>query len=422
MSDHDQDILSELISQFHDRLALYGCTTRVGPFIGELLENDIMPIFNIERWAAGPNQLDKHSYHRLRKALQLATLFLTEDSTLGWFTHYTFGHRRKNASGHSYIIPTIYENTKEAREEVKTNICELGKVITFMLRPASHEHDDSYGVTYYSMRDLPFFHCFRRDDWPKTSNDQSHYHPVVVMHNDFFKYFSQKGLQFTDHDVWLRTQFLFATTLVHEVAHAYSIWLGKDRNEPLWSKDDREAELGVSWENETLGYICNPSFHEIYGCNMLMSMKTISYQHDQKQPGIVRKLIGQHPLHFNYMHPGHFQGLFQLDEYRGGNFYAGERLDPHRKWVIAIYALSLEWIALWFDKRQWEYRAQMFRQTQQYAPPPLGLTFVLVYQQNSGFVWVQYPLDPRIEEDRPWIEHAAELEQIRGGDKLPWIQ
>ncbi|KAF1975965.1 hypothetical protein BU23DRAFT_631244 [Bimuria novae-zelandiae CBS 107.79] len=289
MSEQHHECLNELISRFQERLALYGCTSGVGPYIGQPLENEVIPMLAIERWATSPDQLDERSYHRLRRALQLTSLFLTEYSTLGWFCHYTFGQRKKNSSGQTYISPTEYARTAEAREKVKRNIRAL----------TSHEHNDCYGMTYSSKRSLPFFHRFWEHDWPETPSDRRR-HPVVVMHNDFSKYFSQQDLRNADRDVWLRTQFLFATTLVHEIAHAYSMWLEKDHYEPLWSREDREAELGFSWENETLGYICNPLFHTITGCEMLLSMKAVSYEYNDQQPGIVRKLIGQHPLHFHY--------------------------------------------------------------------------------------------------------------------------
>lgn len=417
MSTHVRERLSELISRFHERLALYGCTTRVGPFIGQLVENDVMPMLVIDRWATGPDQLDGQSYRRLRKALQLATLLLTEDSTLGWFCHYTFGHRKK-ASGRTYISPTNYSTSQEAIQKVKRNMRELGKVIVFMFTPASDIYDAGYGATYGNKRNLPFFHRFRKSDWPKTPNGYRKPHPVVVMHSDFCKYFSQKESRQTDHDTWLRTQFLFATTLVHEIVHAYGMWLGKDHGEPRWGQDDKEAELGFSWENETLGYICNPLFHDINGCKMLLSIRAISYKYGHEQPDIVRRLIGQHPLHFNFLHPTHFQDLFRFQGYRGRNFYAGQGSNPRRSSVVAIYALSLEWIAGWFDERHWEQRRCMWRQRHEYIPPPLGTTFVLVYQKNGGKVLVHYPLNPRIEEDVPYIPYAAEQERLRG-NKLP---
>ncbi|KAF2441758.1 hypothetical protein P171DRAFT_78507 [Karstenula rhodostoma CBS 690.94] len=417
MSADARECLSKLISRFHDRLDLYGCINRVGPFVGQLLKNEIAPIFGIERWATGLNQLDELSYYRLRLALRLATLFLTEDCTLGWFAHYTFGRRTTNSSG-TYISSTEYSESREARDKVKKKIRALGKDLTLMLRPAIGEDDGSYGATYSSKRFLPFYHCFRESDWPDTADDRCR-HPVIVLHNDFFQYFSQ-NLQDANADVWIRTQFLFAATLVHEVCHAYSMWLEIDREEPLFRKEDKKAELGFSWETEVLGYICNPLFHDITGCEMLLSMKAISYQDDRSQPAIVRKLIGNHPSHFLRMNPAHFQDLFKLQGYRGGSFYAGERFNSRRKWVIAIYALSLQWIACWFDQASWEARRYQWRHTGRYVPTPLE-SFVLVYQKKGDVVWVHYPLDPRMEEDVAWIPVAAERERQRGGDKLRCI-
>ncbi|KAL5413813.1 hypothetical protein PMIN03_003497 [Paraphaeosphaeria minitans] len=287
-----------------------------------------------------------------------------------------------------------------------------------MLRPGFGEQGGDYGATYESKRHLPFFRHFRERDWPDTADPRRH-HPVVVLHNDFYQYFSQ-DLQSPDEGTWVRTQFLFAVTLVHEVCHAYSMWLNIEHDEPLFRRGDMEAELGYSWESEVLGHICNPVFHDIAGCEMLLSMKAIAYREDRSQPDIVQKLIGNHPLHFNLMNPAHFQDLFRVQSYRGGGFYAGERVNTRRKWIIAIFALSLDWIASWLDQVAWEARRVYWRNTGKY-PPTLLQSFVLVYQKKDDVVWVHYPLDPRIQEDFEWIMVVAELEKQRGADKLPCI-
>ncbi|KAK7190898.1 hypothetical protein DPSP01_007841 [Paraphaeosphaeria sporulosa] len=136
----------------------------------------------------------------------------------------------------------------------------------------------------------------------------------------FYQHFSQ-DLQNADVDTWMRTQFLFAATLVHKVFHAYSKWLNLEHDDPLFRRGDMEAELGNSWERKVLGYNCNPVFHDIARCEMLLSMKAIAYREDRMQPEIVRKLIGDHPFHLNRMNPAHYQGLFQMQSYRGGDFY-----------------------------------------------------------------------------------------------------
>ncbi|KAJ4294358.1 hypothetical protein N0V90_008048 [Kalmusia sp. IMI 367209] len=178
------------------------------------------------------------------------------------------------------------------------------------------------------------------------------------MHNDFISYFSQH-LYEADPHIWIRTQFTFATTLVHEVAHAYSMWLGKDDDEPLWDRHDKKAELGFSWEAQTHGYICNPLFHRITGCEMLFSMKAISYRHEHQESRAMDEAVGPIPFHLAHMNPVFFQDLFQPQEYRGGTFYAGERSYAEKKWVIAIFALPLDWIMNWFREPHWEERHRM---------------------------------------------------------------
>jgi len=87
-------------------------------------------------------------------------MLLSEDSVLTWFRHYTFGQRRLDAIGKVYIYPTDHPGTDAALAQIKGNIQELGKVMTFMFWKTHSQEWNAWGVTFHSKRDLPFFDQF----------------------------------------------------------------------------------------------------------------------------------------------------------------------------------------------------------------------------------------------------------------------
>jgi hypothetical protein len=99
------------------------------------LADRIHPMFTLDRWATGPGQHTSQIYARMRPALQLVSLWLTGDFPLLWFSYLTFGERRTNSAGQTYIVPSPYSFTLAALEIVKANLLEFAKTIAFMFAP-----------------------------------------------------------------------------------------------------------------------------------------------------------------------------------------------------------------------------------------------------------------------------------------------
>lgn len=188
------------------------------------LANSILPFFE-NRWASGPGQQTREIYPFTKDAFKLASRLLTERFPLIWFSHLTFGERRRDRSG-THIVPTPYSVSSEAIAKVRQNILHVGEVTTFMFQPPGHRGGSNFGVTCRHKEQQQFYREIRSSDWPHISRHArlGHGQPLVVMSNDFQEYF-RRHLSKSNQDEAYRVLFLFAITLVHEFCHAYEFWL-----------------------------------------------------------------------------------------------------------------------------------------------------------------------------------------------------
>jgi hypothetical protein len=193
-------------------------------------------------------------YPFIKDAFKLASSLLTERFPLMWFSHLTFGERRRGRSG-THIVLTPYSINPEAMTKVRQNIQHVGEVITFMFEPPRQCDGNSFGVTCRHKEHQQFYREIRSNDWSRTSRraHMGNGQPLVVMSNDFQEY-SRRHLSRSNQDEAYRVLFLFAITLVHEFCHAYEFWLSQENDEPRWSQSKNEAELGRSWENLIIEY------------------------------------------------------------------------------------------------------------------------------------------------------------------------
>lgn len=195
-------------------------------------------------------------------ALRLASVFITERCALVWWNHLTHGEWKKDGKGGTYIANTAHEHTPEAHLMTRLNMDELAHVITFAFEPPTGEKDSHWGIMYSSWKDVPWrktspssLPCVPNFSIEEVSNRAK---PVIGLRPMFRSLFSGEwqGLN-AEHQckVW----FVFATTLVHELAHAYAVrFFGEMDEDPWWNQSEKEAELGFSWESFMFGRIINP--------------------------------------------------------------------------------------------------------------------------------------------------------------------
>ncbi|EAT87461.2 hypothetical protein HBH56_051330 [Parastagonospora nodorum] len=137
--------LHKALNEFDHHIQASGAHDSQATYRNPNLQNQILFMFK-DRWASGPGQHTRNIYPFTKNAFKLASRLLTERFPLMWFSHLTFGGRRRGRSG-TYIVPTPYSISPEAMTKVRQNIQHVGEVITFMFEPPGHRNGDGFGVT-----------------------------------------------------------------------------------------------------------------------------------------------------------------------------------------------------------------------------------------------------------------------------------
>lgn len=121
----------------------------------------------------------------------------------------------------------------------------------------------SYCVQFQFVEDLYCYaltqkdnrRCFRFPHWTPIFTST---HPTVIQIRGMSKSFLETDYESSSLCDRLRFDFLLATTIIHELTHAFGIMRRGDLKEPFYHLSDPQAELGWSWEEFALGGIFNP--------------------------------------------------------------------------------------------------------------------------------------------------------------------
>ncbi|KAF2185593.1 hypothetical protein K469DRAFT_687915 [Zopfia rhizophila CBS 207.26] len=415
------DWMHQTVAQFETALFANG-SLEVDGLPGPTLTNEIHPLFAINRWAQGYDQYTKYFYHRMQPALQLASLMITESCTLPWFTHVSFGQRKYDSTGKVHIAPTRHEHKPEGRHETRMRLEKLSRILIIMFIPRKYRKTNdgtSWGITW-PHSSFPWFRYFSRSDLPHIPS--KYYGPeygkrdmaIITLNSDFQDFFYD-GYQHFTPSMTYRVWFMFASTLVHELAHAYYYWLGRSPSErfhgkePYWSKhdNDKESELGFSWESVTWGRIPNPINDTIRDCHALVSIKSEAFYYPAGRQKALRSLINHHGVKFTRIPLDELQHGYRSwlpsAAWRGNQWFVADRARPDMNYVSVIHAIPMWWIAHWFSGEEWNKKRRTWRQKNKYSPPPLGPTFMLIYERNtrgqcSLHVAVNQSLDPYLQD------------------------
>ncbi|ORY05565.1 hypothetical protein BCR34DRAFT_519477, partial [Clohesyomyces aquaticus] len=376
-----------------------------------------------ERWMTGYGQPDPFVYRAIQPALQLASLFITEDCTLPWFTHLVYG-RRKYETNHTtgekrvYLEPTKLEHARASLQEVKADMAELSRILTFQFVPSSYrksrEWGTSYGITC-SHTHPPWHHKFSLHDFPPIPSKYGTGHyanrsiPAILLQPDFATVFSPpRWLQLTPCQRY-RIMFLFAITLVHEIAHAYHQWffrrfdVGRDgkwvydkkkNEEPMWSAyDERGNELGYAWEAVTVGKIVDPLEADTVGVPCLIASETHAWRTSSKIDEEFRKearrkrlekLVDTRGVRFTRIPGGKYgdeRSWKPATWLRANQWFCEDGVAADHNVISVVHVIPMRWIISWFMEDEWEEKRRRFRCTGKYEPKRLGPTFVIVYER-----------------------------------------
>jgi hypothetical protein len=180
---------------------------------------------------------------------------------------------------------------------------------------------------------------------------------LITISRDYQDFFRREIRDATQDEVY-RVLFSLATTLVYEFTHAYEFYVSSERDEPRWSKNEKVAELGWSWEHNVIGYGLHTFKNRaarglrnffLYQCRLL------AYNTPMERQSAFQQLAGSHR-----------NDLSCTSANASGRIVAPPALDPstiHRStfflenvssvhnFVAAAQVFPMKWVVSWFREQ-----------------------------------------------------------------------
>lgn len=303
------------------RLNAAGALYIDNPHLGDL--TTIHPIYRKSNF----RDLSDADYTLIGPSLRLASAYLNEPNTLGFWWSLAFAERLR--------IPRMQRNweTRELEDATERNNLErwtrisisqhvgipqfeeLNRLFISMVGCVCWEFSERGGPTYGSTVVVP-------ERRPQTQGLARNFSSIALSPN-FLTEIRTVTVRTTpeEQNSHLRQVFLLASTLLHELSHAVLLATSDpiedahDQPAEPFVENDREAEVGYAWEMAMYG---GPPYAIGYRADCSLGLKACRW------PGIKRSAIGDHP----YTRPS------------------------RRKWEID-WALSMAWVQLFFTKAFW---------------------------------------------------------------------
>ncbi|KAH6868324.1 hypothetical protein BKA58DRAFT_459023, partial [Alternaria rosae] len=180
----------------------------------------------------------------MRQMLQLASHFLSHDTVLAFFVPLLYGRDLISIvddARKTYLSDPLAHASEEKRGQYLAGVREalhcLGHSVSFQFLPSAKRRKFSCRI--------------EMADWLRNFYSTGEYEAA------------SRCAQF-------RHDFLFAATLVHEIAHAVGILRRGNTKEPHIRADCPEAEWGYGWEHFMFGAVINPQDLSVPGTHLLM--------------------------------------------------------------------------------------------------------------------------------------------------------
>ena len=209
------------------------------------LDNAIHTVFRQPSF----EDLDPSTYCKLRPALRLASMFLESDAMLEWFVRPAFGKPLIDlVSGKTFL-----SEPSRCPQRKQQYISEVRQALKYM----------KYCVRFNFVDSLDCFALTQKDVSKAFRNSHPHTfytsaHPTVIQIHDKYRQFVDAEYATSNICDILRFDFMLATTIMHELTHAFGIMCRGDLKEPYHRLTNPQAEWGWSWEDFALGGIINP--------------------------------------------------------------------------------------------------------------------------------------------------------------------
>ncbi|KAF2854925.1 hypothetical protein T440DRAFT_538816 [Plenodomus tracheiphilus IPT5] len=273
----------------------------------KLLEDNDVPRSNLDNPihpAFGALSLDGSGNYT--QAMRLASHLLTHNSLLKFFVPLLYGRQlttHVDGLERKYLSDPLANVSDERQQEYLDGV-----------RKALHCLGHSTRIDFVSPVHRVYARTMRSGVQPThistcCSRFQKQWTPRIEI-ADYFKTYYETEYGNATRCAQFRHDFLFATTLVHEIIHAFGVLRRGNLNEPYIRADDPNTEWGWAWENFMFGCIINPQQRSKPGTHLLM-----------------RKIWADD----------------QAAEAAGGKEY---------------YDVSMSWIAQWFREETWNIVAE----------------------------------------------------------------
>jgi hypothetical protein len=220
------------------------------------LDNTIHPVFS---WLAcdGP----------MKPMLLLASQFLAHDSTLVFFIPLLYGRELKktvNNTTKTYLSDPLADSDVN-REDLVAGVRRALSCLAHTLelrfsKPEKRVYARTLASTTKPMYTSTCCTVFQR----RVS--------AIIEIADRFVHFyeSDDGYKTSSRCAQFRHDFLFASTLVHEIVHAVGVMRRGNLIEPCIRVGDPDPEWGYAWEHFMFGCVMNPQDRTQPGTNLLM--------------------------------------------------------------------------------------------------------------------------------------------------------
>lgn len=202
----------------------------------------------------------------MKQMLRLASQFLMHDTLLVFFIPLLFGRQLTgtvDGASKTYLSDPIANASEAQRDEY-----------IFGVREALHCLGHSLQIQYAPPIKRVYARTLRSDRRPShiatcSLAFQRKYSCSIEL-ADFFGNYYHTEYAAASRCSQFRHDFLFATTLVHEIVHAVGVLRRGDLNEPHIRTDCPETEWGYGWEHFMFGNVFNPQDRTKTGTHLLM--------------------------------------------------------------------------------------------------------------------------------------------------------
>jgi hypothetical protein len=233
----------------------------------KLLEDDSVPAANLDS-SIHPIFEWFDCNGSLKQMLRLASQFLTHDSVLIFFVPLLYGHeltRTDSYTTKTYLSDPLADLCDAKRSKLLNGVRQALKCLAHSIDFRFMKPQKRLYARTLTKAVSPVHRSKCRSIF------QSNLTAVIEISDRFMDFYSsEEGYGTSTRCAQFRHDFLFASTLVHEIVHAIGVMRRGNLTEPCIRIDDPDAEWGYAWEHFIFGCVINPQDRTQSGTHILL--------------------------------------------------------------------------------------------------------------------------------------------------------